>query len=211
MQYYVIGPNGEKFGPADETLLKQWAEEGRIEASTQLEHDETGIRVPAIDVVPVPSRTAPTGAAPSQPPSPSQPPPPSQPAPGPIPEYGTPADTTFGARAVPYSVSPTQLAGWNWGAFVFTWIWGLNHKAYLTLLSMIPYVGFAVAIYCGIKGNQWAWESGRFNSIQELEDCQAVWRTWAFVMIALWVAIILLAILLPVFFAGSNGVQRPRY
>ena len=32
---------------------------------------------------------------------------------------------------------PAQLqGGWNWGAFFFSWIWGLNHKTYITLIAL---------------------------------------------------------------------------
>lgn len=31
---------------------------------------------------------------------------------------------------------PGVAGGWNWGAFFFQWIWGLNHKAYITLITL---------------------------------------------------------------------------
>ncbi|HEY3267030.1 MAG TPA: RING finger protein [Armatimonadota bacterium] len=78
-----------------------------------------------------------------------------------------------------------DLGGWNWGAFMFSWIWGLNHRAYWTLLALVPYIGLVVAIVSGVMGNRWAWESGRFSSVQEMQATQNVWRTWAIVFFAL--------------------------
>ena len=51
MEYYVIWSDGQKFGPADETTLRQWAFERRIAPETILEDVITGRRVPASEVI----------------------------------------------------------------------------------------------------------------------------------------------------------------
>lgn len=28
---------------------------------------------------------------------------------------------------------PDEVKGWNWGAFTFSWIWGIGNKTYLPL------------------------------------------------------------------------------
>lgn len=48
--YFVVLPDGQKFGPADLNLLNQWAMEGRVLASTMLEDARTGQRMPASSV-----------------------------------------------------------------------------------------------------------------------------------------------------------------
>ncbi len=80
----------------------------------------------------------------------------------------------------PRGGQPTEedLKGWNWGAFFLNWIWALNHKYMLGLLALVPCVGFVMAIYMGIKGNQIAWESGRFATLEEMKKCQKVWMMW---------------------------------
>ena len=50
MQYYVIGPDGNRYGPGDEPTLKQWVMENRITANTMLEQFETGQRLPASSI-----------------------------------------------------------------------------------------------------------------------------------------------------------------
>ena len=42
MNYFVVWPDGQKFGPADLATLSQWAKEGRINDETVLEEAETG-------------------------------------------------------------------------------------------------------------------------------------------------------------------------
>lgn len=42
MNYYVIWPDGKKFGPADVPTLAQWQREGRINEETSLEEVDTG-------------------------------------------------------------------------------------------------------------------------------------------------------------------------
>ena len=59
----------------------------------------------------------------------------------------------------------------NWGAFVFSWIWGLFNKTYVTLIFLpvalvslfVPLIGclipIGVCIWFGVKGNSWAWQN----------------------------------------------------
>lgn len=50
MQYYVIGPDGAKYGPGDVPTLKQWAADNRLTPQTILEDVATGQRVAAYQV-----------------------------------------------------------------------------------------------------------------------------------------------------------------
>lgn len=50
MQYYVISPDGQKYGPADVPTLAQWAQEGRINPDTMLESAQDASQVPASSV-----------------------------------------------------------------------------------------------------------------------------------------------------------------
>lgn len=47
MQYYVIGPDGNKYGPADVPTLKTWVAENRLTPESMLEDFNTGQRMPA--------------------------------------------------------------------------------------------------------------------------------------------------------------------
>ena len=50
MQYFVIAPTGQKFGPADVFTLAAWVKEGRILPNTMLEESHTGRQVMANQV-----------------------------------------------------------------------------------------------------------------------------------------------------------------
>lgn len=47
MNYYVVMPDGQKYGPATEDVLTQWASEGRLSRESMLEQEGTGQRLPA--------------------------------------------------------------------------------------------------------------------------------------------------------------------
>lgn len=60
----------------------------------------------------------------------------------------------------------------NWGAFFLGWIWGLFNRSYITLIQLpvvfIPKIGglisLGLAIFFGIKGNEWALKNKNFKS-----------------------------------------------
>ncbi len=45
MRYFVILPDGRKFGPADEPLLLQWMHEGRINRDMDLQEEGSDVRI----------------------------------------------------------------------------------------------------------------------------------------------------------------------
>ena len=38
------------------------------------------------------------------------------------------------------SVVPPEVKGWNWGAFLLNWIWGIGNSTYIALLMFVPLV-----------------------------------------------------------------------
>ena len=83
---------------------------------------------------------------------------------------------------------PYELQRFNWGAFFFTWIWGLFNNSYLTLLYFIVLIFYRFPIlssiislifwiWFGICGNRWAWENKRWKSIKHFNDVQRTWAT----------------------------------
>ncbi len=61
-----------------------------------------------------------------------------------------------------------------------TWIWGIGNKVWLALLALIPIpiAGLAVAIVLGVKGNEWAWQSKKWDSIEQFRRTQRTWMYW---------------------------------
>ncbi len=67
----------------------------------------------------------------------------------------------------------------------------MGNKVYIMFLSMIPYVGFIMAIVGGAKGSEWAWRYKRWDSIEHFKRVQKKWTMWG---VAIWVGVIVLAI-----------------
>ncbi len=77
---------------------------------------------------------------------------------------------------------PTELKGWNWGAFFFNWIWGLSNGVYLGLLCLIPYFNFIWAFVMGANGNKWAWEKKKWESVAHFKRVQRKWAIAGFIV-----------------------------
>ena len=80
--------------------------------------------------------------------------------------------------------TPSIIGKWNWGAFFFSWIWGVFNGVYwpllLILAYLIPILGWiasiAGSIYLGIKGNELSWNSEKnWSSVADFEKTQKNW------------------------------------
>ena len=80
-------------------------------------------------------------------------------------------------------VLPTGVSGWSWGAFFLSWIWAIFNKTWLGLLALIPYVGFLVAVYLGIKGRELAWRNKRWESLEHFNHVQKRWSVWGAIFV----------------------------
>jgi hypothetical protein len=77
------------------------------------------------------------------------------------------------------AIIPPEIQGWNWGAFFFGWLWGICNNVWIALLEFIPYVGIVMCIVLGVKGNKWAWQKKRWDSIEHFQRTQRTWAHWA--------------------------------
>lgn len=101
---------------------------------------------------------------------------------------------------------PEELRGFNWGAFLLTFIWGIKHKAWITLLG-IPLLWFQLPLglnlilftilqfYCGFKGNMWAYQQDWWMSVKDFRKTQAIWAIAA-ISLNILIPMILLALTL---------------
>jgi hypothetical protein len=80
---------------------------------------------------------------------------------------------------------PLELRNWNWGAFFFTWVWGIANNVWISLLVFLPFVVFLIPIYLGINGNRLAWKNRHFRSIEDFISIQRKWAIWGFVIFGL--------------------------
>ncbi len=102
---------------------------------------------------------------------------------------------------------PYELEGWNWGAFLLTWIWGVGNRVWWSLLALapIPFARLAMGIVLGIKGNEWAWQSRRWDGIEHFRKTQRTWAIWGFISLLLPVLLIIGLILIMVGVLGYAG------
>ncbi len=85
----------------------------------------------------------------------------------------TPHDQTY---YQPIERQPSIVGKWNWGAFALNWIWGLFNGSFLPLLCFIPLFNLVWIFICGFNGNQWAWDSHKFTTVEEFETAQCKWN-----------------------------------
>jgi len=92
---------------------------------------------------------------------------------------------------------PQEIKGWNWGAFMYNFIWGIGNKTYLPLLCLIPLFNIVWMFVCGFKGNEWAWQKGEYT---DTKTFLAVQKTWNRAGLANFIILIVFFILYFIFF-----------
>jgi serine/threonine protein kinase len=88
---------------------------------------------------------------------------------------------------------PAEIRGWSWGGFLLTGIWSPFNLVWVGLLSWVPYLGLIVTIWMGFKGNELAWKSKRWASIEQFKKHQRNWAISGFIVTGLVFVIVFLA------------------
>lgn len=97
------------------------------------------------------------------------------------------------------TVVPPEVRGWNWGAFLLNWIWGLGNSTYIALLMFVPLVNFVMPFVLGAKGNEWAWRNRIWRDVAHFKSTQ---RKWA------WAGLIIIVIVVPSCLGGIMAVMK---
>jgi hypothetical protein len=100
---------------------------------------------------------------------------------------------------------PSELLGWNWGAFFLTWIWGIFHQVWLSLLVLIPLGNIVMPFVLGVKGNEWAWQSKKWDSIEQFRHTQHTWMIWGIIAFVAPLVLILGLLLITLGILGYYG------
>jgi len=113
---------------------------------------------------------------------------------------------------------PPGLGEWNWGGFLLTWIWGIGNNVWIALVALgglIPYVGWIIsivmAIILGIRGNEWAWQNKKWESIEHFRKTQRSWMWWGIGMIILQLALLIavtILIISLIMIISTSGLGR---
>lgn len=73
---------------------------------------------------------------------------------------------------------PAELQGMNFGAFAIPIWWGIFNQSFLGLLAFIPCLNLIVSVVMLFKGNEWAWQNRRFDSVEHFRQVQRAWQKW---------------------------------
>ena len=98
------------------------------------------------------------------------------------------------------SVLPPELKKWNWGAFFLTWIWGIGNSVWIAFIAFV--LGIIWAIVLGIKGNEWAWQQKKWDSIEHFKKTQRTWAKWGIGLFIVWIVIAIIATVVSLLSAG---------
>jgi len=88
-------------------------------------------------------------------------------------------------ETAPYSISKE----FNWGAFLFNWLWGIKYRKYglllIPVLLFVPFgflISIVLAFYAGIQGNQWAWAEIQYKDEPDFHNAQKAWvKAWFYI------------------------------
>jgi hypothetical protein len=98
--------------------------------------------------------------------------------------------------------------GFNWAAFLFAGLFLLAFRRFGLFLMwliagfLLPMLGgpgvfiatvlnLGVAVYCGFNGNQIAWETGQFDTHEELQRAMRHWNIGALVGVSIVLALLI--------------------
>ena len=87
---------------------------------------------------------------------------------------------------------PQEIKKWNWGAFMFSIMWGIGNKTLIALLCLVPCLNVVFMFILGAKGNEWAWKANNYSDIATFKAVQETWNRAGFV--AFWIFIAVMAI-----------------
>ena len=104
----------------------------------------------------------------------------------------------------------------NWGAFLGTWLWGLFNKSYIPLWQLLVQftpLSLYFKLYCGLKGNEWAYTNKKCTDVSEFNKSQEK-QTIIFLIIylvvvpILWILFIIGIVVLIIAIIGTLSVDR---
>jgi len=100
---------------------------------------------------------------------------------------------------------PQELSGFNWGAFLMHWMWAVGNKSYIGLLCFVPYVGVIMHFVLGFKGNEWAWQNRRWDSIEHFRSVQRIWAMWGLGFLIVGIIFVVIGAVLGAFSGHSSS------
>lgn len=93
------------------------------------------------------------------------------------------------------SAIPPEIRGWNWGAFLFNWIWGIGNSTYIAFLSFLPFANMVMPFVLGAKGNEWAWKNRTWRDVEHFKNTQRKWALSGLIFILVFIPLFMLPLM----------------
>lgn len=97
------------------------------------------------------------------------------------------------------NVVPEEVKGWNWGAFMYSILWGIGNKSYLVFLMLIPIFNIVWMFVIGAKGNEWVWKNGNYTDVATFKAVQETWNRAGLFMFIVMLVSVLFTVLVIIF------------
>lgn len=112
----------------------------------------------------------------------------------------------------PSGILPDELNSWNWGAFLFgvgflAPVWSIANGIWLGCVQLIFFIPaiplparlalyISISLLLGLKGNEWAWRSRRWENQDHFLQTQRQWTIWGVpaacigivILVVIWIA-----------------------
>ncbi len=85
-------------------------------------------------------------------------------------------------------------------ALIFVFIFFLN--------AISNIANLALSVWFGIKGNDWAWQNKKWDSLKHFHDVQRIWATAGILLIGVGITGVIAAMTLPSIIINTNNVQN---
>jgi hypothetical protein len=86
---------------------------------------------------------------------------------------------------------PADVRGWNWGAFLLGWVWGIKNRTWVALWTFVPIVGIPVMFILGAHGSEWAWRNRQWQSVEQFKRTQRRWSWYGLIVTLLAVGLLI--------------------
>ena len=106
----------------------------------------------------------------------------------------------------PWASVPPEIRHWSWAGFLMNWWWAVWMNTWIGLLALVPGLGFVMAIVLGAKGNEWAWQNRKWESVEQFNEVQRIWTRWG---VGLLIAGVVIGMIVGIFDLALSIATRP--
>jgi hypothetical protein len=98
------------------------------------------------------------------------------------------------------AVVPEEIKGWSWAGFLMHWIWSIGMNTWIGLLALFGPITLIMMIVLGVKGNEWAWQNRKWESVDQFKQVQKIWTKWG-------IALVIVSVVMWIIYAVIIGMM----